>query len=154
MRLAAKHPAGFGVGDARGDAGQGIADGAGHALAVIGVGGVHVGLGHAVALENGMAGACNHSRCVSASSGAEPETNSRMCLSSPCVSAGMMQQPHIEGRHAHQHGRTRHQCDDQVGIEFRQEDHRGAREQGDVARDEQAVGVEDRQRMDQDVVPL
>ena len=35
------------------------------------------------------------------------------------------------------------------GVEFRQEDHRGAGEQHDVGRHEQAVGVEDRQRMQQ-----
>ena len=38
------------------------------------------------------------------------------------------------------------------GIEFRQEDHRGAGEQRDVARHEQAVGVIDRQRVDQHVL--
>src|SRR5436305_1292580 len=64
----------------------------------------------------------------------------------------VMKKPCVEGRHAHQHGRARHQLDDQVRIEFRQEDHRGAREQRHVARHEQPVGVIDRQRVDQYVV--
>src|SRR5206468_12434690 len=49
--------AGLGIGDAHGHAGQGMADRAGHALAVIGVRGVHVGFGHAVTFEHGVAGA-------------------------------------------------------------------------------------------------
>ena len=148
----AKILAGFGVGDAHGDAGQGMADGAGHALAVIGVGRVHVGLGHAVALEHGMAGAC---KPFAMGFG---EQRRRAGDEQPHVPRGLlaqrrvMQEPRIERGHAHQHGRARHQFDDQVGIEFRQEDHRGTREQRDVARHEQAVGVIDRQRVDQDVV--
>ena len=63
-----------------------------------------------------------------------------------------LQQPRVEGRHAHHHGRARHQLDHQFRIEFRQEDHRGAGEQGDVARHEQAMGVIDRQRVDQHVL--
>ena len=49
--------AGLRVGDAHLDAGQREADRAGDALAVVGVRGVHAGLGHAVALEDGVAGA-------------------------------------------------------------------------------------------------
>ncbi len=63
-----------------------------------------------------------------------------------------LQQPGVEGRHPHQHGGVRHQLDDQVGIEFRQKDHRGPREQRDVAGHEQSVGVIDRQRVNQHVL--
>ena len=152
MLVARELLAGFGIGDAHGDAGQGMADRAGHALAVIGVGGVHVGFGHAVALEHGVAGA----RGPFAMGIGEQRRGARN--EQPHVLGGFLrqrralQQPRVEGRHAHQHGRARHQLDDQFGIEFRQEDHRGAGEQRDVARHEQAVGVIDRQRVDQHVL--
>jgi hypothetical protein len=45
----------LGIGDAKVHARQGEAHGARDALAVVGVRGVHVGLGHAVALEDGVA---------------------------------------------------------------------------------------------------
>ena len=64
----------------------------------------------------------------------------------------VLEQAHVEGRDAHQHGRPRHQLEDPVDVELRQEDHRRAGEQRDVGRDEEPVGVEDRQRMDQHVV--
>src|SRR5205085_1153511 len=48
--------AGLGIGDAHGHAGERKADRAGHAIALIGVRRVHVGLGHAVTLEYGVAG--------------------------------------------------------------------------------------------------
>src|SRR5690606_1633093 len=44
--------AGGGIGDAQSDARQRVADRAGPALAVVGVGGVHPRLGHAVALQD------------------------------------------------------------------------------------------------------
>ena len=144
--------AGFGIGDAHGHAGQRMADRAGHAIAVIGVRGVHVGLGHAVALEHGVAGA---RRPFAMGVG---EQRRRAGNEQPHVLRRLLgqrralQQPRVERRHAHQHGGARHQLDDEIRIEFRQEDHRRAREQRDVAGHEQAVGVIDRQRVDQHVL--
>ena len=144
--------AGFGIGDAHGHAGQRMADRAGNAIAIIGVRRVHVGLGHAVAFEHGVAGARGPFAM------GVGEQRRRAGNEQPHVPRGFfgqrraLQQAGIEGRHAHQHGRARHQLDDQFGIELRQEDHRGAGEQRDVARHEQAVGVIDRQRVDQHVV--
>ena len=57
----------------------------------------------------------------------------------------------VEGRHAHERGRLRHGGQDRVGIEFGQEDGRGAGEERDVGRNEQPVRVKDRQGVDQDV---
>ena len=64
----------------------------------------------------------------------------------------VLEKAHVEGRDAHQHGRPRHQLEDPVDVELRQEDHRRAGEERDVGRDEEAVGVEDRQSMDQHVI--
>jgi hypothetical protein len=55
----------------------------------------------------------------------------------------------VNGGHAHQHGGARHQFYDHIRIEFRQKIIAARREQRDVARHEQAVGVIDRQRVDQ-----
>src|SRR6185437_16198389 len=55
-RVSGDHLAGFGIGDAHGNAGQRMADSAGDAFTVIRIGRVHVGFGHAVALEHGMTG--------------------------------------------------------------------------------------------------
>ena len=93
-----------------------------------------------------------HSRWVSARSGAEPgdeEPHPRRRLGIQHV---VLEQADVEGRHPHQHGRPRHQLEDPVDVELRQEDHRGVGEERDVGRDEEAVGVEDRQRVDQHVV--
>ena len=77
----------------------------------------------------GWRGRCaRNSRWVSASSGAEPEMKSRMWRSF-LASGRDLQQPRVEGRHAHHHGGARHQLDDPLGIEFGQEDHRGAGEE-------------------------
>ena len=64
----------------------------------------------------------------------------------------MVEQAGVEGRHAHQRRRPRQRGDDRVGVEARLEDHRRPGGQRDVHRDEQAVGMEDRQRVDQHVV--
>ena len=64
----------------------------------------------------------------------------------------MLQQAHIEGRHAHHGCRAGHQPEDLVRVELRQEDHRCTGEQRYVAGHEQAVGVVDRQGMDEHVV--
>ena len=64
----------------------------------------------------------------------------------------MVEQAGVEGRHAHQRRRARQGGDDRVGVEARLKDHRRAGDQRDIDGDEQAVGMEDRQRVDEDVV--
>ena len=66
--------------------------------------------------------------------------------------AGMVEQAGVEGRHAHQRSRARQRRDHRVGVEARLEDHRRAGEQRDIGGDEQAMGMEDGQRVDQHVV--
>ena len=95
----------------------------------------------------------SNSLWVSAESGAEPETNRRMCATRSRVSPVACQQARVEGRHAHHHRRLGQEPDDFVGVEARQEDERGAGHQRHVGRHEQAVGVEDRQRVQQPVSP-
>ena len=144
--------AGLGIGDPHRDAGQREADGARHAIALIGVRRIHVGLGHAVALEHGMAGACRPFAMGVGEQRRRARDEQPHMLGGVLVQAGVLQQAGIEGRHAHHHGGAGHQLQDHVRIELRQEDHRGAREQRDVARHEQAVGVIDRQGVDQHVL--
>ena len=140
------------VGDADFAAGQRHAHRAGTPLAVVGVGGVHVGLGHPVALENRVAGACAELAVGLAEQrrGAgdeQPHAGGRLA-----IEALGFQQAGVEGRHAHQHAGARHQIQNLLGIELRQEGHRGAHRQHDVAGHEQAVGVEDWQGVDQMVI--
>ncbi len=152
MASRAEFLAGFGIGDAHGDAGQRMADRAGHPVAVIGVRGVHVGFGHAVAFEHGVTGARGPFAMGVGEQRRGAGNEQPHVLGGFAGQRRALQQPGVECRHAHQHGGARHQLDDQVGIELRQEDHRGAREQRDVAGHEQAVGVIDRQRVDQHVL--
>ncbi len=65
---------------------------------------------------------------------------------------GMVYEAGIERRHAHHRGRLRQQRQHLVGIELRQKDHRAAGQQHDVGCDEQAVGMKDRQGMQQHVI--
>jgi hypothetical protein len=64
----------------------------------------------------------------------------------------MLEQADVERRHAHEARRPRHQREDLVGVEFLQEQHRPAGEQQRVRRDEEPVGVEHRERVDEHVV--
>jgi hypothetical protein len=112
---------------------------------------VHIGFGHAVTFEHGVSGA----RLPFAMSVREQWRRARneqpLMLGGFAVERGLAQQRRVEGR-PHKHGGACHQLDDQVGIKCRQKDHRGASEQRDVAGHEQAVGMIDRQRVDQHVL--
>ena len=144
--------AGLGIGDAQLDARQRKTDGAGAALAVIGVRRIHVGLGHAVALEDLLAGAgLEFDMGLGEQRGAARDEQAHM-LDERAVEARIGEQPRVEGRHAHHRGRLRHAGDEVVDVERRQEDHRAAGQQHHVGGDEQAVGVEDRQRVQEHVI--
>ena len=130
---------------------QGKADGAGAALAVIGVRGAHVGFGHAVAFEDAVA--CSRLPLFVGfyqqrrRAGDEQAHVGRAVLGQPRIG----QQPGIERRHSHQRGRLRHRLEDRVGVKALEEDHPRPGQQCDVGGDEQPVGVKDRQRVDQHV---
>jgi hypothetical protein len=66
--------------------------------------------------------------------------------------AGHRQQPGIKGRHAHHDRGARQQVQHLVGVEFRQENHAAAVQQHAMGGDEQPMGVEDRQSVQQHVV--
>ena len=68
------------------------------------------------------------------------------------VQALVLDQTGIEGRHAHHHRGFRHLLERLVGVEFRHEIHGCTGEQHDVGGDEEAMSVEDRQRVDQPVI--
>jgi hypothetical protein len=77
------------------------ADGARAAFAVIGVGGVHVGLGHAVALEDAVAGALfelymGFGQQRRAAGDEQPHVADQIA-----GEAGIVEQPRVEGRHPH-----------------------------------------------------
>src|SRR5690606_5235799 len=62
-----------------------------------------------------------------------------------------VQQPDIKGRDTHQHGRLRQMVKDRIAIKFWQENYPRAVEQSAMEGDEQAMDMEDRQRMEEDV---
>ena len=64
----------------------------------------------------------------------------------------MIEKPGIKRRHAHQRGRARHRGQDRIGVEPGLKQHCRAGKQRDIDGDEQAVGMEDRQRVNEDVV--
>ncbi len=133
------------------DARQREADRPRPALAVIGVRRDHVRFGHAVALEDGVAGPLPPRRVRLG------EQRRRAGNEEPHVRRGlagqarMVEEPRVEGRHAHQRRRRGHGGDDRVGVEPALVDHRRPGEQRDVDRDEEPVGVEHRQRVDEAV---
>jgi len=118
--LALRHErAGFGIGDTHADARQREADGAGDAVAVIGVRRDHVGFGHAVAFENGVADPRSPfaMRFGEQRRGARHEqahVRGRLLRQ-----ALVRQQACVEGRHAHQAGGARHVGHDLVDVELR-----------------------------------
>ena len=145
------------VADAQLDPGQREADRAAAALAVprqVGVRGQHRGLAHAVALEDGVAGAL--------APGLEglDQHRRRAADEEAHVAAGHAIEPrlgehaHVERRHAHEDGGARQQADDAAGVEAVEPEHLRAGEQGAVRGDEQAVHMEDRQGVDQHVAAL
>ena len=143
--------AGVGVGDAQRHAGQRRADRAGAPLAVIGVGGVHAGLGHAVALQDGVAGARLEAGVgLGLQRRAAGDEQAHVPHQLPGESR-IVEKPGVEGRHAHQGGGPGQLLDQRVQVEALQQDHRGAGGQHRVGGHEQPVGVEDRQRVQQHV---
>lgn len=65
--------------------------------------------------------------------------------------ARLGEQAHVERRHAHEHGGFGQLGDDALGVELREPQHLAAVEQCTVQRDEEAVHVEDRQRVNEHV---
>ncbi len=68
--------------------------------------------------------------------------------------ARLGEQAHVQRRHAHEHGGLGQPGNDRLRVELREPDHRAAVEQRAVRGDEQAVHMEDRQRVDQHVARL
>ena len=139
------------------DARQGKAHRAAPALAVLRaarVRGEHQRLAHAVALDDGVAGAL--------AEGVEglDEQRRRAADEDPHVPAGLAverrlgKQPHVHGRHAHEHRGLGQALHDGARCELREPQHRAAVEQRAVRGDEEPVHVEDRQRMDEHVAAL
>ena len=97
---------------------QGKPHGARDALPVIGVGGIHIGLGHAVALEDRVARARRPGPVglgQERGRAGDEEANMAGRLNTQCR---LLQQPHIEGRHAHERVRSRQQPHDLGRVEF------------------------------------
>ena len=144
-------PPGLRVGDAQADARQRKADGAGNASAIVGIGCIHAGFGHTIAFENGMARLFLKFTMGFRQQRRRPGNEQAHMLRRLTRQFRVSHKPGIERRHAHHRGGARQQRHDLVGVEFWQEDHRPARQHHRVRGDEQAVGVVDRQRMQQHV---
>ena len=113
---------------------------------------VHPGFGHPVAFEDRVPGALAKASKVSASSGAEPETNSRIAAAGAARERRLGEQPRVERGHAHHHGRARQQRRAlRRASNFGSHSMRAPGQQHAVDRDEQAVHVVDRQRVEQHV---
>ena len=123
-------------------------------LGVVGVGRQHHGLAHAVALEDGVAGAL--------APGVEGLDQQRRRARDEHAhrGAGLSRQrrlgehAHVQRGHAHEHGGVGHLRNAGLGVEAVEPDHLGAGQQRTVAGDEQAVHMEDRQRVDQHIARL
>ena len=68
------------------------------------------------------------------------------------VESRMLEQAHVEGRHAHEHGCPGQMTQHLLCIELRQQQHRRPALQHAVAGDEETVGVEDGQRVEEHVI--
>ncbi len=143
--------AGFGIGDADLDPRQRQTHRSGNTRAVIGIRRVHVGFGHAVAFEDGVAGARLPVAMGLAQKRRRTRDEQAHVLRRLPRQARIGQQPGIESRHAHHHCRLRHQPEHLVHLRPGQEQHGGARHQHRVGRHEQSMGVIDRKRMQQHV---
>ena len=151
--LAGRHrPSRLGVRDAQVHAGQRQADGAGAALAVIRVGRVHVGFGHAVALEDSFARPCFERAMRFRQQRRRAGDEQAHMRGQLPIKARIGQQARVEGRHAHHRRRLRHRRDQVVHVEAGQEDNRAAGQQDRLGGDEQAARVENRQRVQKHVV--
>ena len=147
-----QYGAGLGVGDADLHARQRHADAARDPVAVIGVGGVHVGLGHAVALEDGVAGAGAELLVGLGRERRRARDEQAHVRHQLAGEVRPRQEARVEGRHAHHRRRLGQQAHHVREVEARQVEQRAAGHQRDVGGDEQAVGVEDRQRVQQPVI--
>ena len=139
------------VTDAQIDARQGQADCAGAAVAVIGVGGVHVGFGHAIALQNPVPGA---GRPVAVGFGQQRGRagNEQANIGGQGrVKPGIIQKAGVKCRHSHHRGGMWHLVKQCNGVELRQEYHGSTRQQGHIRSDKQPMRVENRQGMQQDI---
>ncbi len=67
--------------------------------------------------------------------------------------SGLVQQSGIESRYPHHRGRARQKRDHLIGLEAGQENHRCPGQEANVGRYEQAMGVKDRQGMQQHILP-
>jgi hypothetical protein len=68
--------------------------------------------------------------------------------------ARLGKQAHVQRGHAHEHRGFGHFLDDKFRVEFAEPDHLAAVEQRAVQRDKEAMHVEDRQSVDEDVAAL
>ena len=136
--------------------GQGQADGARAALrriAVVRVAREHDGLAHAVAFEDGVAGAFAPKLEGLGQQRRRARDEDAQLGADIGVEAVFLQQAHVIRRHAHHHGAAWQQGEHAFGVELGQKDLLGTGDQGAMAGDEQAVHMKERQRMQQHIAP-
>ena len=141
----------IGIADAGQDAGQGHAHGASDPVALIGVRGVHVGFGHAVAFENRMAGACPPFPVGFGQQGRRARDEQAHVLGGLGRQVRALQQAGVESGHAHHGGGAGHQAQNRVRIELGQKQYGSASQHEGVGGHEKPVGVVDRQGVDEHV---
>mmetsp|Transcript_32533 Transcript_32533/g.62694 ORF Transcript_32533/g.62694 Transcript_32533/m.62694 type:complete len:254 (+) Transcript_32533:597-1358(+) len=122
------------------------------ALPLIGVGGVHIGFRHAIALKDTVTGSLFklHMRFRQQWRAARDEQPH--ILRQLFGEARILQQPGIEGRNTHHRGGAWHLSDDDVQIKFGHKHHLATGQQRNIRRYEQAVRVENRQSVQQNVI--
>ena len=124
----------------------------GAAFAFIRVGGIHVGFGHAVSLQDPVTGPflelpVRFGKQRRASGNEQPHA-----LCEVRRKTLVLKQSGVEGRHTHHRRCLGHQIDHGVEIEFRQEQDGTTSSQRHVGCNEKPVSVEDRQGMQQHIL--
>ena len=152
--LAARHHPARRVHHPRLDARERRPHGAGAALRGERVRGVHAGLGHAVALEDGVAGAGVEGVEGLVEQRRRARDEETHAGAAGRVEAGVGEEPEVVGRHPHEHRCPGQKRDHPGGVEAGQEQHGAAVEKHAIDGHEEAVGVKDGEGVQEHVAGL
>ena len=117
----------------------------------VGVGGDHQSLGHPIAFEDGVPAAPPERLERAGEERGRPAYEEAHLAAGHDVEGWMVQEPRVERGHAHEDRRARKVAGHLGGVELAVEQYRRAVQQCTVERDEEAMGMEDRKGMEQDV---
>jgi len=125
------------------DPGDRVADSAGSALAVVGVGNRDPSFGHPVALANAVAGELGESGEGVGRQWSRPGGEQTHAPTDVAAEVGVIEQAAIVGRNSHEHRCFVQRAYDFAGVKAGQKRYRDCREHGAMQRDEEAVHMKD-----------